>query len=75
MCENHLFGQIPKSLKILTSLKRVRFNQNNLVGKVYEAFGNHPNLTFLDLSQNNFYGEISFNWREIFQNYVPSLFP
>ncbi|KAK9180457.1 hypothetical protein WN943_029666 [Citrus x changshan-huyou] len=29
---------------------------------MYEAFGDHPNLTFLDLSNNNFCGEISFNW-------------
>ncbi|KAH9782595.1 MDIS1-interacting receptor like kinase 2 [Citrus sinensis] len=57
-----LFGQIPKSPRNFTSLNIVHLEQNHLTGNIYEVFGIYPNLTFLDLSQNNFYGEISSNW-------------
>ncbi|KAK9200501.1 hypothetical protein WN944_015699 [Citrus x changshan-huyou] len=57
-----LFGQIPRSPRNFTSLNIVHLEQNHLTGNIYEVFGIYPNLTFLDLSQNNFYGEISSNW-------------
>ena len=60
-CENHLFSPIPESLRNVISLDRVRFNQNNLFGKVHEAFGYYLNATFLNLGRNKFYREILFN--------------
>ncbi|KDO43019.1 hypothetical protein CISIN_1g038671mg, partial [Citrus sinensis] len=58
---NQLRGPIP-NLRNLTSLVRVRLNQNHLTGNISESFGIHPNLAFIDLSHNYFYGEISSDW-------------
>ncbi|ESR55368.1 hypothetical protein CICLE_v10023288mg [Citrus x clementina] len=55
-------GTIPESLRNCISLIRVRLNANNLTGNVLEALGLYHFLTFIDLSRNNFYGEISYNW-------------
>ncbi|GAY41460.1 hypothetical protein CUMW_059620 [Citrus unshiu] len=64
---NQLNGFIPHSIGDLSSLRTLYLYSNALYSfvleKVYKAFDHHPNLTFLDLSQNNFYGEILFNWR------------
>ncbi|GAY53264.1 hypothetical protein CUMW_148000 [Citrus unshiu] len=60
---NYFRGPIPKSFKNLTNLVRVRMNQNNLSGNISEAFvGTYPTLSFLDLSHNNFHGQISSDW-------------
>lgn len=60
---NYFRGPIPKSFRNLTNLVRVRMNQNNLSGNISEAFvGTYPTLTFLDLSHNNFHGQLSSDW-------------
>ncbi|KAH9783407.1 MDIS1-interacting receptor like kinase 2 [Citrus sinensis] len=60
---NYFRGPIPKNFKNLTNLVRVRMNQNNLSGNISEAFvGTYPTLSFLDLSHNNFHGQISSDW-------------
>ena len=59
---NHFIGPIPKSLKNCTSLVRVRFDGNQLTGNITEDFRFYPNLNYIDLSDNNLYGELSSNW-------------
>lgn len=58
--ENHLHGTIPKSLRNCTSLVRVRLDGDNISRNISEALDIYPNLNFIDLSCNNFYGEISY---------------
>ncbi|KAJ4723878.1 putative Receptor protein kinase [Melia azedarach] len=57
-------GRIPRSLRNCRSLFRAHFERNHLTGNISEDLGIYPNLTFLDLSNNNFYGEISSNWEK-----------
>ncbi|KAH9782755.1 MDIS1-interacting receptor like kinase 2 [Citrus sinensis] len=61
---NQLDGSIPPEVGQLSSLVELFLFSNNLNGSVppLEALGIYPNLTFMDLSRNNFYGEISSNW-------------
>ncbi|GAY32773.1 hypothetical protein CUMW_274200 [Citrus unshiu] len=54
---NNLSGSIPPSLDIPV-LTRLGLGNNHFT----EALGIYPNLTFINLSHNNFYGEISSNW-------------
>ncbi|KDO38910.1 hypothetical protein CISIN_1g046265mg, partial [Citrus sinensis] len=68
-----LFGQIPKSLRNFTSLNIVHLEQNHLTGNIYEVFGIYPNLTFLDLSQNNFYGSLNFSMNNITRSIPPKI--
>ncbi|KAF6141570.1 hypothetical protein GIB67_041047 [Kingdonia uniflora] len=46
-----------KRLKNCSSLVRVRLDRNQLADNISEAFGVYPNLDYMDLSQNNLYGE------------------
>ncbi|CAA3000985.1 MDIS1-interacting receptor like kinase 2-like [Olea europaea subsp. europaea] len=59
---NRLSGPIPESLRKCSSLVRLRFDNNQLSGNVSEEFGVFPNLKFMDLSSNNFYGELLSVW-------------
>ncbi|XVE68364.1 hypothetical protein DITRI_Ditri09bG0062300 [Diplodiscus trichospermus] len=54
-------GQLPLSLRNCTSLFRVRLQGNQLTGNISEAFGIYPNLDYIELSDNKFYGELSPN--------------
>ncbi|KAI8558917.1 hypothetical protein RHMOL_Rhmol04G0133400 [Rhododendron molle] len=59
---NQVTGRIPKSLRDCSSLVRVRLDGNQLTGSISEDFWVYPHLDYLDLSRNNFYGEISGHW-------------
>ncbi|RVW27708.1 MDIS1-interacting receptor like kinase 2 [Vitis vinifera] len=43
-------------------LFRVRLERNQLTGDIAESFGVYPTLNYIDLSSNNFYGELSEKW-------------
>ncbi|KAL7225785.1 hypothetical protein ACSBR1_021028 [Camellia fascicularis] len=51
-------GPILNNLRNCSSLYRVRFEGNQLSGNISEDFGIYPNLVYIDLSHNNFHGEI-----------------
>lgn len=56
---NRFIGSIPKSLKKCSSLVRVLLEKNQLTGNIGECFGGvYPNLVYMDLSYNRFYGEL-----------------
>ncbi|GJV81960.1 MDIS1-interacting receptor like kinase 2-like protein [Tanacetum coccineum] len=59
---NNLIGRIPTSLYNCSSLRRVRFDGNQLTGDISESFGIYPHLDYINLNDNNFYGKISDNW-------------
>uniref|UniRef100_A0A6N2LRP3 Protein kinase domain-containing protein n=1 Tax=Salix viminalis TaxID=40686 RepID=A0A6N2LRP3_SALVM len=50
--DNHFTGPIPKSLKNCNSLFRLRLERNQLSGNISDAFGTHPHLSYMDLSDN-----------------------
>lgn len=62
---NRFSGKLPDCLKNCTKLSRVRLEANNLSGNLAEAFGVHPNLVFLSLSDNQFSGELSPDWGDV----------
>ncbi|KAL7176267.1 hypothetical protein ACSBR2_029754 [Camellia fascicularis] len=62
--DNNLVGPIPKSLRNCSSLYRVRLDKNQLSRNISEDFGLYPNLDCIDLSHNNFYGEVSRKWKK-----------
>jgi len=49
-------------LKNCTGLYRVRLDWNQLTGNISEVFSVHPHLDYIDLSYNNFYGELFSKW-------------
>ncbi len=53
----NLTGELPSTLQNLTYLKWFRVAGNNLVGQLPE-FTNMPELTFVELSRNNFSGSL-----------------
>jgi len=55
---------IPKSLRNCSSLLRLRLERNQLSGNISEAFGKHPNLNYMDLSDNELHGELSLKWEQ-----------
>ena len=57
--DNYLTGPILISLRNCSSLYRLRLERNLLTGNISEQFGVYPNLNYIDLSYNNFYGELS----------------
>lgn len=60
---NYFVGPIPKSLKNCSSLYRLTLQQNQLTGNISEDFGDvYPDLDIINLSNNNFHGEISPSW-------------
>ncbi|KAL3725021.1 hypothetical protein ACJRO7_030090 [Eucalyptus globulus] len=59
---NHFSGHLPKSLKNCSSLRRIRLEGNQLTGNLTEVLGAYPNLKYIDLSYNKFYGELSSKW-------------
>ncbi|KAK6776216.1 hypothetical protein RDI58_027217 [Solanum bulbocastanum] len=61
VASNKLAGPIPSNLSKCSSFKWVRFNNNSFIENLSEAFGTHPELLFIDLSNNDFHGELS-NW-------------
>jgi Leucine-rich repeat (LRR) protein len=60
--ENYFTGPIPKSMKNCSSLLRLRLERNQLSGNI--AFGKHPNLHYMDLSDNELHGELSWKWEQ-----------
>ncbi|XVE78280.1 hypothetical protein DITRI_Ditri13aG0132200 [Diplodiscus trichospermus] len=62
LLNNNLMSQIPPSLRNCTSLFRVRLEGNRLTGNISEAFDIYPNLNYIALSNNMFYGELSPKW-------------
>ncbi|PIA55377.1 hypothetical protein AQUCO_00800262v1 [Aquilegia coerulea] len=56
--ENQFSGSIPSELGNLKSLTALSLLGNNLT----DVFGTHPNLDFIDLSNNKLYGELPNNW-------------
>ncbi|KAJ9153752.1 hypothetical protein P3X46_027160 [Hevea brasiliensis] len=63
---NNFTGPIPRSLRNCSSLLRLRLERNQLAGNVSEdfGFGVYPNLVYLDLSDNQLYGELPWKWEE-----------
>ncbi|PON52693.1 Tyrosine-protein kinase [Parasponia andersonii] len=61
---NYFVGPIPKSLKNCSSLHRFSIHDNHLSGNISEDLGDfmYPDLRFIKLSNNEFYGEISPKW-------------
>ncbi|ESR64576.1 hypothetical protein CICLE_v10007491mg [Citrus x clementina] len=73
LCINQLSGAIPLSIGNLTNLRFLFLYHNELSGiipqeienlkkKYTKTFDTYPNLTFIDLSNNNFFGEILSDW-------------
>uniref|UniRef100_A0A6N2LPX3 non-specific serine/threonine protein kinase n=1 Tax=Salix viminalis TaxID=40686 RepID=A0A6N2LPX3_SALVM len=61
---NYITGPIPKSLKNCNSLLRLRLERNQLSGNISDAFGTHPHLSYMDLSDNELHGELSWKWEQ-----------
>ncbi|KAJ6869541.1 hypothetical protein NC651_034317 [Populus alba x Populus x berolinensis] len=61
---NYFTGPIPKSLRNCSSLLRLRLERNQLSGNISEAFGTHPHLNYMDLSDNELHGELSLKWEQ-----------
>ncbi|XVF41085.1 hypothetical protein PTKIN_Ptkin01aG0252000 [Pterospermum kingtungense] len=57
--DNNLTGQIPPRLRDCKSLYRVRLGGNRLTGNISQVFGIYPNLNYISISNNRFYGEHS----------------
>ncbi len=57
LLNNNLTGDLPSQLNNLTLLSNIRLGGNKLTGNI-SCFGNLPNLMYLDLSSNNFKGNI-----------------
>lgn len=57
LLNNNLAGDIPAQMNNLTLLSNVRLGGNKLTGNI-SCFANLPNLMYLDLSSNNFKGNI-----------------
>ncbi|KAJ9546116.1 hypothetical protein OSB04_025823 [Centaurea solstitialis] len=60
--DNNLTGRIPKSLYNCSSLRRLRFDGNQITGDLSESFGVYPHLNYINLNDNKFHGEVSNNW-------------
>ncbi|KAJ9546053.1 hypothetical protein OSB04_025760 [Centaurea solstitialis] len=60
--DNNLTGRIPKSLYNCSSLRRLRFDGNQMTGDLSESFGVYPHLNYINLNDNKVYGEVSDNW-------------
>ncbi|CAL1411618.1 unnamed protein product [Linum trigynum] len=56
---NNFSGSVPRSFENCTTFIRVRLEDNQFTGNISEDFGIYPNLQYLDLSRNNFHGEVS----------------
>ncbi|XP_022765732.1 probable leucine-rich repeat receptor-like protein kinase At1g35710 [Durio zibethinus] len=59
---NNLTGLNPSSLRNCKSFYIVRLEGKQLTENISEAFSIYPNLNYIALSNNNFYGELSSNW-------------
>ncbi|XP_027187515.2 uncharacterized protein [Cicer arietinum] len=58
---NHFSGLVPISLKNCSSLVRLNLEENMLSGNISNDFGVYPNLSYIFLSHNNFYGQLLSN--------------
>ncbi|RXH87243.1 hypothetical protein DVH24_028743 [Malus domestica] len=54
-----LFSSIPSELGQLRQLEYLRLDRNRFTGNIANAFGVHPSLRFIDLSDNQFVGRLS----------------
>uniref|UniRef100_A0A7N2LGW1 non-specific serine/threonine protein kinase n=2 Tax=Quercus lobata TaxID=97700 RepID=A0A7N2LGW1_QUELO len=71
---NHFIGSIPKSIQNCSSLVRFLHEKNQLTGNIGECFGGvYPNLVYIDLSYNRFYGRISSGLGDLTQLHVLNL--
>jgi Leucine-rich repeat (LRR) protein len=55
--DNNLSGNMVIDGFAAISLTTINLSQNKLTGTIPEVFGRFKNLTYLDLSRNNFYDE------------------
>jgi hypothetical protein len=62
--DNYFTGAIPKTLKNCSSLIRLFHYNNQLSENISEAFGIYPHLNYIDLSDNELYGELSWKWQQ-----------
>ncbi|KAJ0783275.1 putative protein kinase RLK-Pelle-LRR-XI-1 family [Helianthus annuus] len=51
---NKFTGLLPDCIKNCTSLRRIRLDGNQFYGDISQVFGVHPNLTYINLSDNLF---------------------
>ncbi|BFG42897.1 hypothetical protein CerSpe_291710 [Prunus speciosa] len=58
------FTGLPACLRNCSGLSRVRFDGNQFTGNITNAFGVHPSLEFISLSDNQFVGTLSPQWAE-----------
>lgn len=56
---NNFSGELPETYANCKSLLRLRVNQNQLSGKIPDGLWGLPYVDFIDLSENNFIGQIS----------------
>ncbi|XP_050216678.2 MDIS1-interacting receptor like kinase 2-like [Mercurialis annua] len=61
--DNFLTGPIPRSLKNCSKLSRLRLDRNQLTGSL--SIGALPHLNYIDLSDNKFSGELSWQWKDL----------
>lgn len=55
---NRFSGELPSSMARCQSLWRLRIHDNAFTGPILQGFALLPNLTFVDLSMNNFTGGV-----------------
>ncbi|KAI3822945.1 hypothetical protein L1987_10546 [Smallanthus sonchifolius] len=58
LSENSFSGQIPLSISRIDGLKRLDLSKNRFSGVNFPVWGENSNLSFLDLSYNNFFCKI-----------------
>ncbi|XP_043715344.1 MDIS1-interacting receptor like kinase 2-like [Telopea speciosissima] len=58
---NLLSGPVP-NFKNCSNLLWVGLQSNQLVGNIGDSFGVHPDLYYINLSDNRFHGNLSSNW-------------
>ncbi|KAI4964098.1 hypothetical protein ZWY2020_008392 [Hordeum vulgare] len=59
--DNNLNGPLPSSLINCSSLVRVRLERNQIEADISEM-GVYPNLVYIDMSSNNLFGQLSYQW-------------
>ena len=73
LSDNILSGHIPYAINQLKNLKKIRLS-NNLIHGLLPAFEEHPQLSFIDLSNNNIGGEIKSTFLQSFNNVTEEIF-
>ncbi|WVY96793.1 hypothetical protein V8G54_028944 [Vigna mungo] len=61
--DNNFVGHLPHNICVGGKLAKFSASNNHFTGHIPEnAFGVLPNLDYIELSENNFYGHLSPNW-------------